>query len=88
MKFHGKKEEKGKTFYGATTMGEKGQVVMPIKARKDLKLEKGEQLLVFGTGEGMVAFVKIEHVERIAAHLAHKLKMIDKVVKNAKKKKA
>ena len=35
-------------FYGTTTMGARGQVVVPAEARKDLNLQPGDQLLVMG----------------------------------------
>jgi AbrB family looped-hinge helix DNA binding protein len=38
-----KKEMK---FYGSTTVGEKGQIVLPVKLRKDFKINKGDKLLV------------------------------------------
>jgi AbrB family looped-hinge helix DNA binding protein len=34
------------TFYGSTTVGERGQIVLPVKLRKDLKINKGDKLLV------------------------------------------
>jgi AbrB family looped-hinge helix DNA binding protein len=89
MNFHhlkGRGKRGVKRFYGTTTVGEKGQIVMPIKARKDLRLGKGEQLLVFGMGEDMVAFVKLEQVQKIASHLSENLKMIDQVLKKTKQK--
>ena len=33
-------------FYGSTTVGERGQIVLPVKLRKDLKINKGDKLLV------------------------------------------
>ena len=38
-----KKEMK---FYGSTTVGERGQIVLPAKLRKDFKINKGDKLLV------------------------------------------
>ena len=35
-------------FYGSTTMGERGQIVLPVKLRKDFNLKKGDKLLVAG----------------------------------------
>lgn len=35
-------------FLGATTVGEKGQVVIPAAARKAYGVEPGDRLLVFG----------------------------------------
>ena len=33
-------------FYGSTTVGERGQIVLPVKLRKDFKINKGDKLLV------------------------------------------
>ena len=35
-------------FYGSTTIGERGQIVLPINLRKDFKINKGDKLLVVG----------------------------------------
>jgi AbrB family looped-hinge helix DNA binding protein len=37
----------GDFFYGAVTVGERGQVVIPADARKTLGIEPGHKLLVF-----------------------------------------
>ena len=37
----------GDLFYGAVTMGERGQVVIPAEARKKHGLRRGDKLLVF-----------------------------------------
>lgn len=34
------------TFYGSTTVGERGQIVLPARLRKDLEINKGDKLLV------------------------------------------
>ena len=39
-------------FYGATTVGERGQVVIPAEARRDLNLTPATKLLVFGAHRG------------------------------------
>ena len=36
-----------KLFYGAITVGERGQVVIPAEARKELGIGPGDKLLVF-----------------------------------------
>jgi len=33
---------------GVTTLGERGQIVIPVEVRKKWKLKKGEKFLVFG----------------------------------------
>lgn len=70
-------------FYGTTTVGEKGQVVIPIEAREAMALAKGDKLLVFGMGCDMVAFSKLSQVERFASHLARRLQAIRAVLKRA-----
>ena len=37
---------KGKA-YGAVTVGERGQIVIPAEVRKSLNIKSGEQLMVF-----------------------------------------
>lgn len=51
---------KGKHMYGAVTVGEKGQIVIPAKARKQFGLEAGERLLVLGDEAQGLALVKEE----------------------------
>lgn len=63
-------------FYGATTLGEKGQVVIPAEAREKLKLKKGQKLLVFSMGHGMIAFAKLEHLARFEEHMRKHLQTI------------
>lgn len=35
-------------FYGSTTVGERGQIVLPAQLRKEFKISKGQKLLVMG----------------------------------------
>ena len=78
------KEASRKQFYGTTTLGEKGQVVIPAEARMQMKLKSGDKLLVFGMGDDMVSFSRIEQLEKFAAHLAHKLESIKKLIRKSK----
>ena len=41
------KERHGKAFYGAVTVGERGQVVIPAEARKEQGISPADKLLVF-----------------------------------------
>ncbi|HEX5429712.1 MAG TPA: AbrB/MazE/SpoVT family DNA-binding domain-containing protein [Patescibacteria group bacterium] len=66
------KNKQGKGFYGITTVGEKGQAVIPASARKALSLKKGDKLLVFGRGQ-LLAFSKLSDLEHIAHALAERL---------------
>jgi AbrB family looped-hinge helix DNA binding protein len=71
--------------YGTTTIGEKGQVVIPAEARKSLKLMPGEKLLVFGLGREMLALAKLSNLERFAAHLAGHAEAIRRAIPESEK---
>lgn len=72
-----------KHFYGTTTLGEKGQVVIPADARKALKLKSGDKLLVFGMGGNMVTLAKFEQLEKMADKLNEKLQGLRDILKKA-----
>jgi len=72
-------------FYGTTTLGERGQVVVPAEARTALKLKAGEKLLVFGMGNSMLAIVKLDQIAKFEKHLTQRLAAIRSAVKSAKK---
>lgn len=57
---------KGKHFFGPVTVGDKGQIVIPAKARKIFDISSGEQLVVLGDeGQGL-ALVKAKDFLSIA----------------------
>jgi AbrB family looped-hinge helix DNA binding protein len=71
-------------FYGTATVGEKGQIVIPQDARKNMKLKKGDRLLVFGMDEDALVVAKLSHIEKITGHLSKKLRMINEAAKKHK----
>ena len=71
-------------FFGATTIGEKGQMVIPIEARKVMNIKKGEKLLVFGMGDDVLAFTKLASIKKFASHLADRLHMVQGAIKKTK----
>lgn len=79
-----KKNFHEESFYGATTVGEKGQVVIPAEARERMKLEKGDKLLVFGMGCDMIAFTKLSNLEKFASHLSKRAEAIQDIIKKGK----
>ena len=79
-----KKKKNGEQFYGTTTLGERGQVVIPAEARKSMGIKKGDKLLVFGMGCDMLAFSKLSKVEQFASHLAGRLDAIRGIIKKSK----
>ena len=48
--------------YGTTTVGARGQVVIPADARKDLNLKPGDQLLVIGKFGKLLGLMKAEQL--------------------------
>jgi len=79
-----KRNKNGEQFYGATKVGEKGQIVIPAEAREAMGLKKGEKLLVFGMGRDMIALSKLSQVEQFESHLSAKLDLIRGVIKKIK----
>lgn len=49
---------KGKHIFGLVKVGEKGQIVLPAKARKIFKIEPGDEILVLGDEGQGIALVK------------------------------
>ena len=53
--------ENAPKFYGSVTVGERGQVVIPAKARHELDIMPSTKLLVFGSPNAKgIAMVKVE----------------------------
>jgi AbrB family looped-hinge helix DNA binding protein len=79
-----KRGPESEQFYGTTTVGERGQVVIPAEARKAMGIKKGDKLLVFGMGCDMLAFSKLSKVAQFASHLARRLDAIRDIIEKSK----
>lgn len=53
---------RGKHVFGIVTIGEKGQIVIPAKARKLFELNPGERLVVLGDESQGIALIKANSV--------------------------
>ncbi len=51
--------------YGTTTLGARGQVVIPAQARKDLGLKPGDQLVVMGKFGKVLGLMKADQLSQI-----------------------
>jgi len=73
----------GPKFYGATKIGERGQIVIPTEARKDFQITPSTKLLVFGNppGGGLMV-IKAEFITEFLSKATEMLKGIEKVVKD------
>lgn len=59
--------------YGITTVGSKGQIVIPAQAREDLGLKEGDKLLVFCRGHKFLGLVKSEAIDDFIDRITNKM---------------
>lgn len=66
-------------FYDVVTVGERGQVVIPAKARKQLGIRAGEKLLAFeGPFGNGVVLMKTEGVSKLADKISKYVDILEK----------
>ena len=74
-------EENGPKFYGATTIGERGQLVIPAEARKDFQMTPASKVLVFGNPQGGgLLILKAENITKLLAKATEMLRGIENMV--------
>jgi len=60
--------------YGAATVGERGQIALPADARRDLGIEPGDKLMVFGNRlGGSLVLIKSDVFESFAEFITTKV---------------
>jgi AbrB family looped-hinge helix DNA binding protein len=71
----------GKCF-GSTVVGPRGQLVIPVEARKELGIDVGSKLLVFShfRGRGLI-FVKVGVVEELLNMIGRRVTEFAQVLK-------
>ena len=57
---------KGKYLFGAVTVGEKGQIVIPKKARDIFKIKAGDNLILLGDEKQGIAIIKESKSETVS----------------------
>ena len=55
----------GKHIFGIVTVGERGQIVIPKKARKVFQIEQGDRLLIVGDEKQGIGIVKIDGLKSL-----------------------
>ena len=65
---------KGKHLFGLVTVGDKGQIVIPAKARKVFDISSGDQLVVLGDEAQGMAIMKAEDFMNMANLIKKSLK--------------
>ena len=53
---------RGKYFFGAVSVGERGQIVIPKEAREVFNINSGDKLLILGDDERGIAVIHQRHV--------------------------
>jgi bifunctional DNA-binding transcriptional regulator/antitoxin component of YhaV-PrlF toxin-antitoxin module len=71
--------------FGTAVLGPRGQLVIPVEARKELGIDTGSKLLVFGHfgGRGLI-FIKAEAAEELLNIMSSRLDEVAKLVKKNK----
>ena len=71
--------------FGSTTVGPRGQVVIPVNARQEMGIESGTTLLVFKAlgGQGLV-FLKVDAIEQMMTMVSQHLTEFEKLVEDYK----
>lgn len=59
--------------YGAVTVGERGQVVIPAKIRRHFRISPGDRLIVFAKERGPIAFIPAREFSRLLDQTASAL---------------
>ncbi len=77
----GKKGEGTPKFYGAVVVGERSQIVIPAEARRDMKINPGEKLIVLGGPQGRGLMITkaesiLEFLGKAVEHMTHFESMI------------
>lgn len=84
----GQPNEHSKSFYGLATVGAKGQIVIPAKAREELHIETGDSLVIIGIKEhNMLGICPVSSVEEMLTQMTKRLDEIRSVVDKTKDKK-
>jgi AbrB family looped-hinge helix DNA binding protein len=75
---------KGKKFYGSVTVSERGQIVIPVEARRDFGIEVGDKLLVFSDLKKGIALAKASVITRMIAEVLEMFQSAPEVDKKDK----
>ena len=65
---------KGKHLFGIVTVGDKGQIVIPARARKVFDINTGDRLVVLGDESQGLAIIKSDHFLNLADQIRSNLK--------------
>jgi len=70
--------------FGLTKIGEKGQLVIPIEARKKWNFKPGDKFLVLGTPKKSLILIKADEIEKFIRNFKKEIQEIEKKLKTKK----
>ena len=77
-----KLEERIPKFYGAVVVGERGQIVIPAKARRDMQITPGEKLIILGSPqENGLMITKIGPILQLMSRVRERMSQLESVIK-------
>jgi AbrB family looped-hinge helix DNA binding protein len=65
--------DEGNRFYGTVKVGERGQIVIPKKAREDYDINAGDSLLVYSDHSKLIKIIKEKLVRDKAIRILENL---------------
>jgi AbrB family looped-hinge helix DNA binding protein len=65
--------DEGNRFYGTVKVGERGQIVIPKKAREDYDIKAGDSLLVYSDHSKLIKIIKEKVVRDKAIRILENL---------------
>ncbi len=65
--------DKTKSFYGSVKVGERGQIVIPKKARDEYDIQPGDSLIVFGDNKKVIKIMKADMMRDFALKVLEEL---------------
>jgi len=70
---------------GTTKLGKRGQVVIPADIRREMKLKKGDHLLVFYKKNHLVGLIKADQLDKMLNKMTGQLSKLKELKKSIKK---
>lgn len=76
----------GKKLFGTTTVGTKGQLVIPVSAREEMGINVGDRMYVVGSPhQGMIILLQESKLENFIEHMNLQIETFQ-TLKNEKEK--
>jgi len=74
----------GPKVYGAVTVGERGQVVIPADLRSTFKIKSGDKLIVFAKQGEMIGLIQANRLNDFLSHMSQVMAAVEKIKPSVK----